>query len=511
MRSLTMYALLFFATASLSGCYWENFSKTERVEPLVLTAPDSIESLIEHVREATQQGLRIRMTGSGHSHSDVAVTEDVLLRPIQLIDVLALDHDRLLDPNASHLVRVESGITIRALNTYLDDQGLALKNMGGYDGQTIIGAAMTGTHGSGLDYGPIASQIASLQVVVDAGQVLQIEPSQGITNAATFPGTLEENPGIPVTLIQNDTLFNAIKVSIGSMGIVYSVVLETDSRFWLEEKRTLTTWDKIKTPGGFLHRLINGVPLEDEGPQPDYYELQYNPYKVGGERSILVTKRYKSYEPLDIDTERGQPGTTFLSGLITVFEKPLIWIVDNLQFIAPILVEQSLKSQSDDSYKNISYKIFNIGVVNYTDAYAMEMAFDMNESIAAIERAFALGEQLQADGIVHSAPVSIRFVKAADELIAMQQGRDTMIIEFIMINGIKGDRQLFNTYAQTLMEEFYARPHWGLDFKLLQGSDWAATVFPQWHTWLSQYEQLNPNGTFDGRVTDRLGISINPR
>lgn len=511
MKILPLALLTALLTSTLTGCYWENFSKTERVDPLVLTAPDGIEELIDHVRQASDQGLRIRMTGSGHSHSDVAITEDILLRPIQLTAPLSLDRDRLKDPNATHLVRVESGITIRALNQYLDNQGLALKNMGGYDGQTIIGAAMTGTHGSGLDYGPIASQIASLQVVIDDGHVIQVEPSQGITDPTTFPGFLEENPTIPVTLMQDDTLFNAMKVSIGSMGIVYSVVLHTDSRFWLEEQRTLTTWDAVKAPGGFLHRLMHHEPLDDDGRQPDYYELQYNPYALNGDRSVLVTKRYKSYTPLDIDTERGQPGTTFLSGLITLLEKPLIWIVDNLQFIAPILVEQSLKSQADDSYKNISYNIFNIGIVNYTDAYAMEMAFDISESVDAIEAAFTIGEQLQADGIVHSAPVSIRFVKAADSLIAMQQGRDTMIIEFIMINGIKGDRELFQTYAQTLMETFSARPHWGLDFKLLQGSAWAETIFPQWSTWLSQYEQMNPQGTFDGKVTDRLGISVNPR
>ncbi len=511
MKKLVMYTLLAFSFSSLNGCYWENFSKTEKVEPLRLTAPNSIETLIDEVRSATEKGLRIRMTGSGHSHSDVAITEDILLRPIQLIDVLEIDRQRLYDPEETQLVRVESGITIRKLNSYLDSQGLALPNMGGYDGQTIVGATATGTHGSGLQHGPMSSQIISLQIVIDDGRVLQIEPSDGITNPDNFPGILEENADIGVELIQNDSLFNAAKISIGSMGIVYSVVLKTDKKFWLEEIRTLSSWEEVKAPDGFLDRLIHGLPLDDGDVQPEYYELQYNPYKVGGERSMLITKRYKSYESLPIDVDRGQPGTSQLSGLITLLEKPLIWIVDNFQFIAPILVEQSLKSQADDSYKNVSYKIFNIGIVNHTDAYAMEMGFDLSESIAAIERSFELGEQLKEDGIVHSAPVSIRFVKAADELIAMQQGRDTMILEYIMINGIKGDRELFDTYAQTLMEEFHARPHWGLDFKLLQGSEWASILFPEWEQWVQHYETMNPNGTFDGWVTDRLDISMNPR
>ena len=277
MKKLFMYTLLTFSLSSLNGCYWENFSKTERVEPLRLTAPNSIETLIDEVKSATQNGHRIRMTGSGHSHSDVAITEDILLRPIQLIAVLEIDRQRLNNPEEDQLVRVDSGITVRKLDTYLDSQGLALPNMGGYDGQTIVGATATGTHGSGLAHGPMASQIVSLQIVVDDGRVLQIEPNKGITNPDKFPGVLEENTGIDVELIQNDSLFNATKISIGSMGIVYSVVLKTDRKFWLEEIRTLSTWEEVKAPDGFLDRLINGLPLDDGDVQPEYYELQYNP------------------------------------------------------------------------------------------------------------------------------------------------------------------------------------------------------------------------------------------
>lgn len=500
-----------FVTGCDQSTSWSNFSKTENVTPAVLAQPNSIQELVTVVAAATEAGQRVRMVGSGHSHSDVAITEDVLLKPKGLTDPLELDRDRLYDPDEPQLARVESGITIRALNKYLDQQGLALQNMGGYDGQTIVGAAMTGTHGSGLEYGPIASQIVSLQVVVEGGTLLQVEPANGITNPHTFPGTLEEDASIPVQLIQDDSLFNALKVSIGSMGIVYSVTLKTDRKFWIEEVRTLAKWEDVKAPGGFLDRLMQGLPLNDEGPQPDYYELQYNPYEVGGDRSFLITKRYKSYEPLDVDPERGQPGTTLLSAIVTLLEEPLIWILDNLPQIAPTLVEQSLKSQADASYKNVSYKVFNIGVVNYTDAYAIEMGFDLQESVAAIESAFAIGEALRQEGIVHSAPVAIRFVKASEELIAMSHGRDSMILELIMINGIDGDRQLFQTYAQTLLEDYYARPHWGLDLKLLQGTDWTETVFPGWNEWLTQFNTINTTGTFDGKVTDRLEISVSPR
>lgn len=494
----------------LSACFWENYSKTEKVYPLALATPASAAELVELVAQASSEGRRIRMTGSGHSHSDVAVTSDYLLTPTNLDQPLVLDRQRLMNPDAPSLVRVQSGIRLRELNPWLEQQGLALQNMGGYDAQTIVGAAMTGTHGSGLDYGPIASQILSMQVVGEGGQMLQIEPTDGITAAGTFPGVLEEDPAIPVQLIQDDDIFNAMVVSIGSMGVVYSVVLQVEPKFWLNEIRTLTTWEQIKAPGGFLDRVMNGLPVDGQQPL-DYYELQYNPYEVDGERSFLITARYKSYVDPQGDTVRGEPGTDALSGLITVVEKPLAWLVKTFPSLTPLLIEQSLKSQRDDNgYSNVSYKVFNIGVVNNTDAIAVEVAFDLSQSVEAIERAFELGEQMREQGLMHSAPVSIRFVQASDALIAPQYGRPTVIIEFIVIQDVEGSKTLLSTYEQTLMEEFDGRLHWGLDLSVLQGQEWPGRVYPRWQDWLQIYRQFNA-GTFDGKVTDRLGISIRPQ
>ncbi len=61
------------------------------------------------------------------------------------------------DVDSGRLFRVQCGITVANLNAVLDKKGLALINMGAYDGQTVSGALSTGTHGSGAAYGPMAS------------------------------------------------------------------------------------------------------------------------------------------------------------------------------------------------------------------------------------------------------------------------------------------------------------------------------------------------------------------
>lgn len=502
------------ALAMLAGCEWENWTKTERVEPEYLVPPESAAQLVDYIGRATRAGKRVRMTGSGHSASDVAVTREVLFTPEKLNKPLQLDRARLKPGAPDRLVRVQSGIRIRELNSWLDSQGLALANMGGYDGQTIAGVMMTATHGSGLAYGPMADQVVSLQMVVENGRMVQIEPSDGITNPATWSGRLEDNSSIRVELIQDDDVFNAARVAIGSMGVVYAVVLETDRKFWLREVRRKIKWSELKAPGGYLERMMQGLPVYGEGASPEHWELQYTPYAdENGDHTFLITERYRSYTPLPEQpaAERGQPGTDFVSGLITFFEQPLTWILNSFPALAKTILEQSLTSQEDDHYSNVSYKVFNIGVVNYTDAIAVEASFDMDDTVAAIERSFEIAEQLFERGIVHTGPIAVRFVKATDAFIAMQEGRDTVFLEIIVIKGTNGLEELFHTYQSTFLAEFGSRPHWGLDLKILNSEAQLRQLYPKWDDWKAVYRRFNATGTFDGKVTDRLGISVRPR
>jgi hypothetical protein len=511
MQRALLVVLALGVMAPTCGPYsWKNFSGTQQVSPEYMAAPTTPQELIQYVTAATQNGKRIRMTGSGHSHSDVAVTNEALLTPTGLVKPLVVDTNRLKQPNRFGLVRVESGITIRALNTYLDTVHLALQNMGGYDAQTIIGACMTGTHGSGIDYGPLADQIVSMQVVGEGGTVYQIEPKDGITKPNGFPGTLEGTT-IPVTLIQDDDVFNAMRVSFGTMGIVYSVTLQTDPKFWLNEYRTLMKWADVSKPGGFLDRIIAGQPIDDSAHPAEHYEFQFNPYPQNGDRSFLLTRRTRYYTKPAGDTVRGQPLTDALQGFVVVTSGAIAAIANTLPAVVPLLLEQAVQAQVDDNgYVNDSYNVFNIGKINETKAIAVEIGFDVRDIRTVLERAFQIGEQLQAQGLMQTAPSSVRFVNSSDAMLSMAEGRPTAVLEIIVLTEVNGHEQVLKTYEQTLMNEFGGRLHWGLDLSVIQGSAVPAQLYPRWNDWLAVYRRFN-KGTFDGAVTDRLGISVRPR
>jgi hypothetical protein len=486
------------------------------LKPAQLVSPSTASAVIALVQAAEAKKTRIRMTGTGHSFSDVALTDDTLLLPDQLAEPLTLERSRLKPEAAAdhRLVRVQAGMPLRKLNAWLWGQGLSLENMGGYDAQTIAGVAMTATHGSGLAYGPIASQIASLQLVTAGGRLLQVEPKAGITDPAKFKPMLEEEPNVPLELRQDDELFRAVSVSMGCMGIVTALVLKAVPAFWLRETRTLHRWSDLARKGGYLEGLIE---RPRDPAYPDHVEVSVNPYKSALENDHLciLTQRHRLAKPPKPTLESGTRG---LVGNGELFADPRLrsltegGLRDQLDQASPAGLETILTSflfaLYDQNYTAESYKVFNVGGINSLRAFGIEMAFPLADTIPATEALFAKASEELVANRHHSVPVSLRFVKQSDALLAMQAGRDTTMMEIGMLVEAKGAATLLRNYETYFMQRFNARPHWGLDLSILNSwaqveSLYGAANAASWH---HAYDELNKSGVFKGRLTDRLKI-----
>jgi hypothetical protein len=64
-------------------------------------------------------------------------------------------------------------------------------------------------------------------------------------------------------------------------------------------------------------------------------------------------------------------------------------------------------------------------------------------------------------------------------------------------------------YEEIFVSEKYgARPHLGLDRNFIRGEKTAERLYPDtWRRFRGAMDVLNPNGMFDGSMTDRPGIS----
>jgi FAD/FMN-containing dehydrogenase len=482
---------------------WRNDTGNQGIDPLGELTPETLEELCQAVLDAETDGCAIRAVGSGHSWSDVALTDGLLVKPTGLTRPLDLELG-LLRPGVrdaleggSRLVRVEAGMTIAELNSYLEGLELALANMGGFDGQTVAGVISTSTHGSGFEFGPLSDMVRSLDIVGAGGVVYRVEPADGPTDPGSYTTTHPSR-----RLMQDDRWFRAAVVGMGCMGLIYSVILEVVPLYYLREVRSMSTWSQVR------------VELED-GRAPKgkvHYEVLFNPYpREDGEIECLLTTR----TPVDPSEYRRdhRRSRSLLMELTARF--PLTPALINLALglwpkIAPFLIAQALKALVNDDYVNISYKVLNIGAANYLPAYSAEIGVPFDDRgfyVQAVERIVEVARQRARLGeVYHSSPISLRFVKGTDSYMSMMQGHDTMMIELIMATHTHGGEELLRAHENALYA-IGGRPHWGQINSLTGSHGLIDQMYPHYGEWQEVHTQLNSSGVFDSPFSKRVGIS----
>ena len=475
---------------------WKNHTENQVVQPLQYFTPKSYEELVDIIKTAEANQRKVRAVGSGHSFSDILHTTDFLINTDELNNPIPLDATLLKEEvDTSFLVHIENGIKIRQLNNYLDVKGLALPNMGGYDAQSIVGAASTSTHGSGISLGPISSFYKSIILIGDGGQTYRIEPSNGITDPQKYKAKYPGNK-----LVQDDEWFNTVSVSMGCTGIIYSVIIEVMPHYWLKEVRTMSDWDSVKA------MMIDKKIFFDNR----HFEVLVNPYKIKGKHSCLITRRNYADEPEEPIGSKGERNfLTELVGLIPGMVHVFDFIFDTFPDLCPAIINEAMNGLVDDSYVDKSYKVLNLGTANNISAYSAEIAFPMKDNvyIHAVEKMFEIADMMkQLGNLYHTSPISLRFVKASDAYLSMQNGQNTCMVEIPVVNGTYGGFELLQQYERA-MYEFKGRPHWGQVNHITGSNDLIKKMYPDYNKWINVYRQLNTKGTFDNQFTDRCGFS----
>ena len=144
-----------------------NWAGTETSREVGWESPRSEAEVLDVLGRARRAGKRVRPVGSGHSWSAIAVPEQLGLDLGNLRAVLEIDA-------AARTVRAQGGVQLKALTEALARVGLAVPILGSVSEQTIAGAISTGTHGSSLAHGNLASLVLELALVTPSGEVLRL-------------------------------------------------------------------------------------------------------------------------------------------------------------------------------------------------------------------------------------------------------------------------------------------------------------------------------------------------
>ncbi len=474
--------------------------------------------------------VKVKAGGSRHAWSSVAVSEDAYLHPggMRCLEPAAADGTLKADLSGNlggNLFRIGSGTVIREINdTLWETHGKSFGALGGYDGQTLGGVLPTGTHGSVLSHGPLAEMIRSLDLVAGTGEPLRIEPKDGPTDPAAFS---REHPG--ARLIQDDDVFSAVLIHVGTVGVVRSLVVEVRDRFWLKEVRTSVPLDVVRMTllGGGIYRQFEGVripgwvagwsgrPFEGH-PYPAYHlELLINPR---GD-DVIVTSRQPTPLPgpePPFLRERPEPN------LIRLHETPrpyrreigVVWFSENfpqgigwvsqslmetLPPLTPILVDGAMNGLKNPGYLQRSYRVFNIGdgqnaIPNRTASVEVPLRDDLY--LKALDTIRRVAWEEAPHGLYQTGPISMRFVRGSRAMLGNPE--DVCSFELIFVRHTRWSDELIHAYDEALrrdLGEANVRFHWG---QLMPGATKARILanFPRYEKWRRIRDELDPSGRF---------------
>jgi FAD-linked oxidoreductase len=425
---------------------WCNWAGDQSCRPARIERPGSHDELAAAIERAQADGLNVRAVGAGHSFSDIACSDGLLVALDGLSRVLDVDP-------SSGLVRVQAGITIRELSRRLDAHGLAMENLGDIDVQTIAGAISTATHGTGARLGNISSQVAELTLMLADGSTL-------------------------VCSAEHDAeVFRAARVGLGALGAIVEVTLRCVPAFTLRG---------IDAPAPLEQTLER---FEELALGNDHFEFFVFPHA-----DVALTRTNNRTQ--DPPRPRARPAAYANDVLLTNHAFGVLCragrrMPGRIPQINRLVTRLAGRSERVDR----SAAIFaSPRLVRFTE---MEYALPREHTPQAVRMVLAMIEQR---GFAVPFPIEVRTVAPDDAFLSTAAGRDSGFVAVHMFEGMRW-REYFLAVEQ-IMDELGGRPHWGK--RHFQTADTLRSRYADWDRFQAVRARLDPHGRFANEWTDRV-------
>ena len=426
------------------GETWANWSGEQRCAPERIERPQSEEAVADAVRRAAAEGRRVRVSASGHSFTDIACTDDVMLRLDALDRVVSVDGE---------LVEVEAGITLHRLGKELADRGLAMENQGDIDRQQLAGALSTATHGTGAGFPNLSAQVVGLRLVGADGSVHEVGEE----------GDAE--------------VFRAARVGLGALGVMTRVTLRCVPLFTLQ---------RLDLPRGLDETL---AALDDLVASNDHFEFYGFPYtgrvmtreSERSDRATEPTEPWKRWVT-DVVAENAIPAAVFRAGraapqIIPALNRRLVPLMQPSK-----VIDHAYRVYA--SRRNIPFTEMEYGIPRAAAAEAVRRVVDL------VER-----RRLPV-----AMPYEVRFTKGDDAYLSTAAGRDTCYIAIHQYRGM--DFDAYFRGVERIMDDYDGRPHWGK--RHFHTAATLAPRYPDWEAFQAVRRRLDPDGVFTNDYTDRV-------
>jgi L-gulonolactone oxidase len=427
---------------------WTNWAGSARCTPESVATPRDVAELCQLTATAAAAGRRVKPVGAGHSFTAIATTTGVQ------VDMSALSGIVDADPSTGR-VTVLGGTRLHRLNELLWHRGLAMQNLGDIDVQSITGAVSTGTHGTGVKLGGIATQVRALQLVRTDGSLLDCSADE------------------------NADIFAAARVGLGALGPIATVTLQCEPAFALSAAEAPATLDEVLAD---LDGNVDGN---------DHFEFYWFPHT----RRTLTKRNNRA--PVDtplrpVSPLRHRIDDEFLSN--TVFDA-----INRLTTRRPRLIPRAnaiaARVLSPRDYIDRSYNVFaSPRTVRFREMeYAVPRA-SVPHVLAEIER------YLHRSGELIGFPVEVRFAAADDIWLSTASGRDSGYIAVHQYH--RRDHEQYFRAVEAIAREVDGRPHWGkLHYRTAAD---LSPAYPHFDDFRAVRDRLDPDRCFGNDYLARV-------
>ena len=424
---------------------WSNWAGNQLSKPVRIERPSSESEVVEIVRRSVAEHLRVKVVGSGHSFTGIAVPDEVMIDLAQMNRVVNVDH-------VGGVITVQAGIVLSDLNAYLESHKLSMPNLGDVTYQTLAGAVSTSTHGTGLQRTGLAAQIRAFKLVTASGEVLTCDP------------------------VQNAEIFHCGRVSLGALGVITEVTLNVIPAFNLRA---------VEQPMRISHVLDNFAQLIQEN---DFFEFYWVPHT----KWALTKANNVSMDAID---SPGRFATWYNKMFMENYAFGLLCRVGRL---FPKLIPKLatiLPSSGRVEYVNVSHRIFSSK--RLVKFYEMEYSIALESLVPALREVMQMVEDR---GFLISFPVEVRCTGSDDIPLSTSTGRRSAYIAVHMFKGCEYTE--YFAAVETILRKHEGRPHWG-KIHNLDASD-ISSLYPEYQRFIEVRNQLDPEGVFTNDYLRRV-------
>ncbi|GAA4388240.1 D-arabinono-1,4-lactone oxidase [Tsukamurella soli] len=428
------------------GGEWRNWGRTQSAFPSYTARPGTIAEVAAAVRRAAERGGTLKALGAGHSFTAVSAPRDVALSPEHLRGLVAVDA-------GAKRVTLRAGTRLFEVPAILAPHGLAMPNLGDIDRQTVAGAISTGTHGTGLAFGGLATQVVGATLVDGAGDV--------------------------ITVGDGDPRLAGVALGLGALGVLVEVTLQCVEAFVL---------DALEAPQP-LDEVIDG--FLDTVRATDHYEFYWFPGT-----DVALTKT-NTRHPGSHRTEPLSPAKRLIDDRVVGNEalRAMSELGRAVPAFTPGLVRFAAGATGNRRFSDVSTGVFTTRrTVRFRESeWAVPLAQTM-DAFAALRSLVA-----QHDWNI-TFPIEVRAAAADELMLSTAAGRES---GYIAVHRYyrDADTEYFRE-VEALMLSFGGRPHWGKMHT--RDADFFRAAYPRFGEFLALREQFDPHRVFANDYLDSV-------